>query len=285
MSCRLTILGSGSSGNCAFIETETTRILVDAGLSGRQIEERLAGIGKTADQLHGILVTHEHSDHVQGLSTLAARHRLPVYSNRLTREAVLLALADSGKTSKAAGLTWRIFESGQRFPVGDLDVEAFSVPHDASDPVGFLVQHSGRCIAFLTDLGHATHLVQEKARQADTIILEANYDTKLLQDDAHRPWSVKQRISGRHGHLSNELAAAMLGDVASERLRHVYLSHLSKDCNRPALAEATIRKKLQEVRAAHVRVTLTHQEKPCATETLETAPQAAPPSLFTQPAA
>lgn len=271
MSCRLTILASGSSGNCSCIETETTRLLVDAGLSGRQIEERLATIGRSVADFHGILVTHEHSDHVQGLRVLASRHRIPIFANRLTRQAVLASaeLQSSVAAGKAGALDWRLFESGQHFAVGDFDVEAFTIPHDAADPVGFVIHHGDRHVAFLTDLGHMTHLTLQRAKQADTLILETNHDLRLLQDDPHRPWSVKQRIGGRHGHLSNEAAAAALAEIMSAQLRHVYLSHLSQDCNRPELAEATICKKLNELGATHVRVTVAGPHRPCPTEILE----------------
>lgn len=268
MSCRLTILGSGSSGNCAYVETGATRLLVDAGLSGRQIEERLASIGKNAADLHAILLTHEHGDHVQGLRVFAGRYRIPIYANQLTRVAMLEGFSNFGNQGKRRMFSWCIFEHGQQFAVGNFDVEAFSVPHDASDPTGFLIRCGNRCIAFLTDLGHAPHLVLEKVRQADTLILETNHDMKLLQEDPHRPWSVKQRISGRHGHLSNESAAGVLTNIMSDRLRHIYLSHLSQDCNRPELAKATIQKKLEEMGASHVRVTMTYQTKPCPTEDL-----------------
>ncbi len=296
MSCRLTILGSGSSGNCAYLETDTTRILVDAGLSGKQIEERLAAIGKSPANLHAILITHEHSDHVQGLRVFSNRYRIPVYANRPTRAAVLEGFSSSGSPagarprgnggSKATAFDWHVFETGQRFAAGDFDIEPFSIPHDASDPVGFVIHSGDRSITFLTDLGHMTHLTMEKARQADTLILETNHDEKLLQSNPNRPWSLKQRISGRHGHLSNEAAATALVEIMSDRLRHVYLSHLSQDCNRPELAEETVRKKLSEIGASHLRITVTSQNQPCPTENLEAAhpSKAETPSLFSQPA-
>ncbi len=270
MSFQLTILGSGSSGNCAYLETETTRLLVDAGFSGKQIVERLTSIGKSPSDLHAILITHEHSDHVQGLKVLGSRYRIPIYSNRLTQSAILENTSSSNRNSigKETAFDWRIFETGQTFGIGDFDIEPFTIPHDASDPVGFLIYHQKCCAVFLTDLGHVNHLVLEKARQANTLVLETNHDLKLLRDDPHRPWAVKQRISGRHGHLSNEAAAAALGDLMTDRLQHIYLSHLSQDCNRPELAETAIQKRLVEIEATHVRFTLTHQHSPCSTETL-----------------
>lgn len=285
MSFRFTILGSGSTGNCAFIETDSTRLLVDAGFSGKQIEERLASIGKQANQLHGILITHEHSDHIQGLRVLASKYRIPVYTNRMTRAAILENFASTGAPAKSVDVSWKIFEPGQKFIAGDFDIEPFTIPHDASDPMGFSIYHGGQCIVFLTDLGHLTKLVVEKARQANVLVLETNHDMKLLQNDPHRPWSVKQRISGRHGHLSNDAAAAGLDEMVSDRLKKIYLCHLSQDCNRPELAESVISKKLAQMGAKHIKIDRTFYDKPCATEILEvTRPKESQTmSLFSQP--
>ena len=196
MAVQLTILGSGSGGNCAYLEAGDTRLLIDAGFSGRQLRERLASIQRTPETLHGILITHEHSDHIQGLGTLAARLGLPIYCNRFTREAIV-------ETFPGARFEFRLFDTGASFDLGDVGVDTFTVPHDAQDPVGFLLRtHEGN-IGFLTDLGHATKLVVERVRCANVLILEANHDVKLLQDDTRRPWSLKQRILSRHGHLSN----------------------------------------------------------------------------------
>jgi phosphoribosyl 1,2-cyclic phosphodiesterase len=285
MSLRLTILGSGSSGNCAFIETDSTRLLVDVGFSAKQVEERLASIGKHPTQLHGILITHEHSDHIQGVRVLASKYKIPVYANRMTRAAILENFAVSGAPSKSTDIGWKIFEPGQKFIAGDFDVEPFTIPHDASDPMGFSLRHADQCVVFLTDLGHLTKLAVEKARQANVLILETNHDMKLLQNDPHRPWSVKQRISGRHGHLSNDAAAAGLDEMVSDRLRKIYLSHLSQDCNRPELAESVISKKLSQMGAKQVKVGRTFYDKPCATEILEVtrSVEAQTMPLFSQP--
>src|SRR5438876_5576391 len=183
MSVQLTILGSGSSGNCAFLEAGDTRLLIDAGLSGRQIRQRLLGIGRTPEKLTGILITHEHSDHVQGLVGLAAKLQVPVYCNRLTRDALARQLE--------LRLDYRLFETGASFEIGEVLVDTFSVPHDAYDPVGFLARTAAGHFGFLTDLGHATKLVLQRLQFANVLLLEANYDLKLLQDDPKRPWSVK----------------------------------------------------------------------------------------------
>jgi phosphoribosyl 1,2-cyclic phosphodiesterase len=256
----LTILGSGSAGNCAYLETAETRLLIDAGLSARQIRMRLATIGRAPEGLTGILLTHEHSDHIQGLGVLAAKLKLPVYANRLTAEAVVDRFGSP--------FAWQMFATGDRFEIGGVEVETFSVPHDAVDPVGFLLRTSVHNIGFLTDLGHATRLVIERVRPAHVLVLEANHDLRLLQDDPHRPWSLKQRILSRHGHLSNEAAAAAALEIVTADLRHLYLGHLSRDCNRPELAHAAVAGRLRDAGAGHVTIELTSQDAPCATLTL-----------------
>ena len=167
-----------------------------------------------------------------------------------------------------APIRCNIFSTGASFDVNDVRVDTFSVPHDAYDPVGFLLHtHAGR-IGFLTDLGHATKLVIERVRAANVLVLEANHDLKLLQDDMRRPWSLKQRIRSRHGHLSNAAAADAAEQIASTELRQLYLGHLSGDCNRPEIALGVVNERLNRLGAAHVAVSAASQETPCATLTL-----------------
>jgi len=256
----LTILGSGSAGNCAYLETDETRLLIDAGLSGRQIRGRLASIGRTPERLHGILITHEHSDHVQGLTMLCAKLRIPIFCNRLTKEAI--------ENQLNTRFDCRIFSTGATFEVGDVVVDTFSVPHDAYDPVGFLVRTSAGNIGFLTDLGHATNLVIERVRIANVLLLETNHDLKLLQADTKRPWSIKQRILSRHGHLSNDDAAGLVERIVSAELRHLYLGHLSRDCNQPERAIDAVRARLQKMSVDHVRIEAASQDVPCSTLSL-----------------
>lgn len=235
-------------------------MLIDAGLSLRQIRLRLATISRAPENLSGILVTHEHSDHIQGLMGLAEKLRIPVYCNRLTQDAIQYQLQTR--------LPCRLFATGASFEVGDIAVETFTVPHDAQDPVGFLLRTASGNIGFLTDLGHATKLVVERVRTAHVLLLEANHDIKLLQDCPHRPWSLKQRILSRHGHLSNEAAAEVAEQIVSSSLRHLYLGHLSRDCNRPEIAHRAVNDRLQKIGAAHVRLELASQQVPCPTLTL-----------------
>ena len=260
VSARLTVLGSGSSGNCAYLETDEVRLLIDAGLSGRQIRQRLLSIGRTPENLDGILITHEHTDHTQGLNGLA-KLNLPVYCNRLTKESI-----EEQITSR---LNFRLFSTGASFEIADVQVDTFSIPHDAYDPVGFLVHTSTARFGFLTDLGHATRLVVDRMRGVHALVLEANYDLKLLQEDTRRPWSTKQRIMSRHGHLSNHSAAELMEKIVSADLRHVFLAHLSSDCNKPELAEETVGTCLGRLGATHIRLQSTTQAIP--SETLELA--------------
>jgi phosphoribosyl 1,2-cyclic phosphodiesterase len=225
----LSILGSGSSGNSALITTENCRILVDIGFSARQICQRLAALEVAPESLDAILLTHEHSDHMAGLDVFTRKFRVPVYCNRLTAE----TLRGQGIAGEAA---WTIFSTGSSFTIRDLDVQTFYVPHDAVDPVGFIASSGYGSVGFLTDLGFATKLVRERIREVHTLVIETNHDERKLQDDPKRPWSVKQRILSRHGHLSNRAAATLVADIAGDHLERVILGHLSRDCNTQDLA-------------------------------------------------
>ncbi|RFC42640.1 MAG: 2-cyclic phosphodiesterase [Verrucomicrobia bacterium] len=232
----LTVLASGSSGNCSLLETPTTRVLVDAGLSTRKIAGHLEALGVKPETLDAILLTHEHADHASAVGVWARRYKTPVYANRLTAE----ALKDVSK-----GVEWRLFSTGAEFQLGALKVQSFAIPHDAAEPVGFVLKHQEQSVGFLTDLGVATKMVLERVRTVHTLLLEANHDEKLLQDDTRRPWAIKQRIFSRHGHLSNAAAAEVLAEIAGGNLRRVVLGHLSEDCNTPDLALRTVRTRLE----------------------------------------
>jgi phosphoribosyl 1,2-cyclic phosphodiesterase len=277
VSVKFTILGSGSSGNCAYVETENCRVLIDAGFSPRQIRQRLAGIGRAPENLTAILITHEHSDHIAGLLGIADKFHIPVYCNSGTQDAAIWAFKTkwSKKTSLAlenAGtfktkIDWRLFQTGDRFELNDLLVETFSIPHDAQDPVGFILRTTAGNIGFATDLGHVTKLVLERIRAANVLVLESNHDVKMLQECPRRSWALKQRILGRHGHLSNATAAETAAQIMSADLKHLYLAHLSRECNKPELAQHVMAEQLHHIGATHVRLQLAAQDVPC--ETLE----------------
>jgi phosphoribosyl 1,2-cyclic phosphodiesterase len=232
----LTILGSGSAGNCALVESPRTRLLIDGGLSSKQTLERLRAVGCNPLEVDGILLTHEHGDHCGGLDVWCKNFQTPVYCNRLTAE----ALRRDQKVAK----DWRLFVTGGDFRIGDIDIESFPVPHDAVEPIGFVLHHGRTALGFLTDLGFATKLVHERVRAAHTIVIETNHDEKLLQSCTKRPWSVKQRIMSRHGHLSNAAAAGVLAELLEGKLRRAILGHLSRDCNSPELAIEAVRSRL-----------------------------------------
>jgi len=257
VSVKLTILGSGSGGNCAYIETAEARILVDAGFSPRQIRKRLEGIGRVPENLTAILVTHEHSDHIQGLTGIAAKLDIPIYCNRDTKEAFEYQLK--------VKFNCNLFNTGASFEIGDVLVDTFAIPHDAQDPVGFLLRTAAGNIGFATDLGHMTKLVLERIRPANVLVLESNHDVKMLQNCPRRSWSLKQRILGRHGHLSNEAAAEAVAQVMSAGLKHLYLAHLSRECNKPELAHYVMAEQLHHIGATHVQMQIAAQEVPCAT--------------------
>lgn len=230
----LTVLGSGSAGNCSLIATSHCRLLVDAGFSARQITQRLEAIGVGPENLDGILVTHEHSDHIAGLEIFCRRFCIPIYANPLTAETLR-------RGSLADFPNWNLFSTGAVFSVKDIEIQSFYVPHDAVDPTAFVFTGDEGSIGFLTDLGYAPKLALERIRQVHTLVVETNHDEQMLQEDSRRPWSVKQRILSRHGHLSNEAAAKLVASIAGHGLRRVVLGHLSRDCNRPELALGTMR--------------------------------------------
>jgi phosphoribosyl 1,2-cyclic phosphodiesterase len=277
VSVKFTILGSGSSGNCAYVETDEARILVDAGFSPRQIRTRLASIGRTPENLTAILITHEHSDHIAGLLGLADKFQIPVYCNRDTQDATIWTFKNkwSKKTNLALETTdtfkskinWQLFTTGASFEIADVLVETFSIPHDAQDPVGFLLRTARGNIGFATDLGHTTKLVLDRIRAANVLVLESNHDVKMLQDCPRRAWPLKQRILGRHGHLSNVAAAEAAAQIMSAELKYLYLAHLSRECNKPELAQHVMAEQLHHIGATHVRLQLAAQDVPC--ETLE----------------
>jgi len=230
MPFRFRILGSGSAGNAALLQTDNSRVLVDAGFSAKRLGELLAEAGESLARIDAIFLTHEHGDHAAALSGLARHPHIRVFANRGTAHTLQRNLKHR--------VDWQLFETGATFTFRDLEVSSFAVPHDAQDPVGFLIAHGHgdllsprHSLAWLTDLGHAPAHVRERIREADILVVEANHCSQMLQADTKRPWSTKQRISGRHGHLSNAAARELLESVANPRWRHVFLTHLSRDCN------------------------------------------------------
>jgi len=250
----LAVLGSGSSGNSAVVRSGSTRVLVDAGLSARQLCLRLAAVGIDPDSLDAIIVTHEHGDHVQGLEVFCKTRPLPVYGTLHT--CALL------REKSRAPISWRPFEAGNAFRIGDIEIESFSVPHDAVDPVGYLFYNEVCRIGLLSDVGHVTRPIIDRLAGVHTLFTESNYDEVMLQNDTVRPWATKQRIANRHGHLSNEQAAALVAAVASPSLHRVVLGHLSSDCNTAELACSVVEARLRASGYEGVRVECAGRREP-----------------------
>jgi phosphoribosyl 1,2-cyclic phosphodiesterase len=231
---QITILASGSSGNAALVETERTRLLLDAGLSRRETLRRLEARSRRLDRLDGILITHEHTDHSGGLPPLFLETRAPVYLTQATHRELERVLPE-----ESAKVVDRVeyIRAGQRFALGDIEVAAFSVPHDAADPVAFTFRAAGRKLALVTDLGYLPELVKHHLRESDCLILESNHDVDMLKVGPY-PWQVKQRVMSRIGHLSNHAVSEFLADENSfdGRARYLVLAHLSEQNNTPELA-------------------------------------------------
>lgn len=236
---KISVLGSGSSGNSIFVHAGNTRVLIDAGFSGRSIAERLHAVGVDAHTIDAIIVTHEHSDHTGGVGVFARRYGTTLYMTEATRAACCNLL--SGKESI------RSYEPGRAFHIGDLRAEPFLTVHDAVDPVGVAVvdECTGLRLGVATDLGRPTAQIRHALSDCDFLILEANHDEMLLQS-SHYPLSVKRRIASSHGHLSNDAAARFAVELAHPRLAGVVLAHLSTECNRPELALGVVRAALHE---------------------------------------
>ncbi len=219
------MLASGSSGNCTLVATERTRLLVDAGLSAREIERRLHAVGERLDRVDAILITHEHGDHIAGLPVLSRRARRPVFLTELTASTICW----EGEPPPIER-----FQAGAKLRIGDIEVASFSLPHDAVDPVGFSFTAQGLKIAVVTDLGYIPDSIRFHVRGADVLLLESNHDLEMLKVGPY-PWFVKQRVMGRHGHLSNEAVARFIQRDLDPATGTLILGHLSEHNNHPDL--------------------------------------------------
>ena len=242
-------LASGSKGNCIYVGTKSTKILIDAGLSAKAIRERLAAIGVGIDEIDAILITHEHTDHIKGLDVLGSK--IPVFANSDTAKAIQGILNTSPK--------FKIFSTGEAFEFGDLEVHPFSIQHDAIDPVAFTIKTAGLKLGFCADLGFATTLVASCLKGCDYLYLEANHEPSMVHASA-RPMVYKKRVLSRQGHLSNAECAGLLEQIYHEGLKHVHLAHLSSECNSAELALKIISEKLQSL-SAKAEVSIAYQEK------------------------
>jgi phosphoribosyl 1,2-cyclic phosphodiesterase len=249
---KITPLASGSTGNSFLIQMDSVAILVDAGLSGKQMQERIAKAGADPSELKGIIVSHGHSDHVKGVGVLSRKYKIPVWMNRGTWR---VAERTVGKCHSLD-----FFETGRIFQVAGLRVHPFSVPHDCADPVGFRIS-SGTCrMGIATDLGTATGLVAGVLAGVQVVVLESNHDPEMLRDGPY-PWELKQRVRGRLGHLSNMESATLLQRIVSDELKAVILAHMSETNNRSDLALDCARSSLADFVANNGLVYCASQDK------------------------
>lgn len=269
---RFTVLGSGSTGNAVLISSEKTNVLVDAGMSAREILRRLGEVGVGHTQLDGILITHEHGDHAGGLRVLMSSVDCPVFISRPTEDSYYDTRAggqngDSESSKRRAALRDRTveIESTREFRIGDIDFEPFSVPHDAADNFGFAAKKDGVKVATLMDFGHITDLIKQKLAGCDAIVVESNHSRDMLRACSVYTWDLKQRIMSRTGHLSNEDLSDWLQNDFDGTARHVVLAHLSQRANEPHLARLMAETALQmrsPLFRAETKITISHHRQP-----------------------
>lgn len=236
---RYSVLASGSTGNAIFVQTDSTAILIDAGLSGKQIEEAIRQIGATTDCLSAVFVTHEHTDHIKGAGVLSRRYKIPIFSNHGTW------LGMQGMIGEVKSDYYERFVTGEQMAIGDLKVESFAISHDSNDPVGYCVYCGNTKIAVATDMGYVNDKIKHALIDADALVIEANHDVDMLRVGPY-PWHLKQRILSDHGHLSNESAGELLTEIITSNTQCVHLAHLSQENNLPELAHLTVKAILEE---------------------------------------
>jgi phosphoribosyl 1,2-cyclic phosphodiesterase len=234
MGVSVSVLASGSRGNTTLVETSRARILVDAGISCRETFKRLKSLGYDPREISAVLITHEHADHVYGLATLAKKLKVPIFMTGATHQAWARTLRDaSGEPPQVAKL--EVFSAGRSFQIADITVMPFTIPHDAADPVGFTFRVEGAKVAVVTDLGYMPASVCDHLRKCDILIVESNHDLEMLRGGAY-PWSVKQRVMSRVGHLSNESLAQFFAQDYDGGASYIVLAHLSEQNNHPEIA-------------------------------------------------
>ena len=255
MALRVTVLGSGSGGNLTLVEGSRGRIAIEMGLSEREAARRLRACGVEPRELDALFVSHEHGDHVRGAPLFSRRHGVPIYTTAATARAAGLAALELG------GLV-EIEPGGETICAG-MSVRTFPVPHDAADTIGYVVEEGGARLGYATDLGHPSALVMERLRGCEILVVEANHDVEMLRSGTY-PAHVKQRVLGRHGHLSNDQAAELLRETVTPATRSVFLAHLSERNNDGRLAIGAGRRALRAGGRDEVRLELTWQARPSA---------------------
>lgn len=244
-------LASGSKGNCIYLGTGQTKILIDAGISARSLQAKLAEINVDLADIDAILISHEHTDHIQGLKTLAYKHGIPVLANHETAKGIVGTFGECPK--------FKIFCTGETFEFGDLEIHPFSIQHDTLDPVAFSIRTSSLKLGFCTDLGFVTSLVQAQLMDCDYLYVEANHQPSMVHASP-RPMIYKQRVLSRTGHLSNQACGELLCHVFNPKLKHVHLAHLSSECNSPEVALNVIQPMLAE-KGIQIDLGIAYQDK------------------------
>ena len=245
-------MGSGSAGNATLIATEKARLLVDIGFSFRETCKRLTAIGEDPKRIDGVLISHEHSDHVAGLPQLAKRLKAPIYMTPLTNGAM---------DWNSVEPTLELFDAGRRLTIGDIDIDTFTVPHDAVDPVAFCFRSQGVKVGVVTDLGYMPESVRRQIDGCDLLIIESNHDLDMLKVGPH-PWFVKQRVMSRVGHLSNQAVSDFLSTDFDRSTSVVILSHLSDANNHPAIARLFAESALEQASARNTQIVVAQQTQP-----------------------
>lgn len=238
MSLQFSVLASGSTGNAIFVETDSHSFLVDAGLSGKQMEALFQQIGRDMSKLSGILVTHEHSDHIKGVGIVARKYKLPIYANQKTWQAMDPLI---GQVPTEQKFTFDM-ETVKTF--GGLDIESFGVSHDAAEPMFYVFHYGQKKLVLITDTGYVSDRMKGLISNADAYVFESNHDVQMLRMGRY-PWNIKRRILSDVGHVSNEDAAIAMAEVAGDRTKSFYLAHLSQDNNMKDLARMAVSQTLE----------------------------------------
>lgn len=256
---KLCSIASGSSGNCSYIGTESTGILVDAGISGKKIEQGLSSIGADINNIKGLLITHEHSDHIKGVGVLARKYQIPIYA---TAETVNAMLRSSSIGRIPEGL-FQFVKPDESFYIDDIEVKPFSTSHDAANPVCYTFTRENQKIGYATDLGKYDQYIVNHLEKSDILFIEANHDVNMLMVGSY-PYYLKQRILGDHGHLSNDLSAQLICELLHDGLKNIILAHLSKENNFEALAYETIAQLVEENRGELImpNIVVANREEP-----------------------
>lgn len=254
---KYSILASGSTGNSIYAGNGEKNILIDAGLSGKKIEEGLSKIGVNPSDLDGIFITHEHDDHIKGVGVLSRRYKIPLYANEKTLESLPNYIGEIDDSLKT------VFDTGAVLDLGDLQIETFGISHDAADPVGYILREENVQLSVVTDLGYINTKIKDKIKGSDAYVFESNHDVGMLRMSSY-PWSLKQRILSDVGHLSNDAAGEALAEIITGNTNSVHLAHLSKENNLIELARLTVKNILEDfgITEADLKLLDTYPDKP-----------------------